>query len=174
MDELLRRPLEPADLQFIQQWLNDEDTYKNLYNLYRPLSLWQLQEWYEKERDDGAYLCIYHNPNEAVALGMIHYLHPKNRCGEICLIVSPDFRMQGYGSWILRDLERFSFCVLNLHKLFFHTASYNPTMSSLALKLGYLQEGLYRKELYYNGSYHDILRFGKLYEEFFTSKDGQT
>jgi len=176
MSPLSPRSFEPDDLVHLQQWLNREEIYKNLYVLYHPMTHEELLSWYHKELSSGARVFMYHadHNKQPAGLGMIHYIHPKNRCGELSIIVGPEETNKGFGTRILLHLMDFAFGVLNLHKIFFHTASYNEQMLSIVTRMEFVKEATYRQELFWRGTYHDIYRFGMLAEEYFIQQQQQT
>ena len=169
MSDLIHRPFEEEDLINLQEWLNEEAVFKNLYVMFHPMSRDQLLKWYKSEKEEKAHIYKYiDNSNIITGMGMIHYIHMKNKCAEISLMVNPQSFNMGYGKKIIQHLSGFSFQVLNLHKIFMHTAGFNKAMIALSKKLKFTLEGTYRKELYWNGSYYDIYRYGMLDEEYFT------
>ena len=165
---------EAGDLETLKKWLAHEDVFKNLYVLYHPMDMTRLQEWFAGEKTGGAHIMKYGDDEKTVAVGMVHFIHGKNRCGELSFIVDPGISGMGYGSKVLDHLLRYSFHILNLHKVFLHTAEYNKKVPSLALKRGFVLEGTFRKEIYYSGSYYDTYRYGILQEEFEMNLAGRT
>ena len=168
MAPLIPRPFEEGDLVHLQQWLNREEIFKNLYILYHPMTREELVSWYHKELSSGAHIFSYHDAvdEQPKGLGLIHYIHEKNRCGELSIIVNPDETNNGFGTQILRHLMDFAFNVLNLHKIFFHTAAYNEKILSIVKRMQFVKEATYRQELFWGGTYYDIYRYGMLEEEY--------
>ena len=165
MNHLL--PLELNDLPPVRQWLCRESVYKYLYVLYHPMSMNDLEAWYKKEKDEGAHIFKYCPlPETMTGMGLVHYIHPKNRCGEISVIIDPEQQGRGHGGKLMRALFEYSFMILNLHKVFFHTTDFNGQVHSLTNHFPVHLEGTYRDELYHNGSYHNIMRYGILCSEF--------
>lgn len=160
-------PLEINDLTTLSAWLCNEDVYKNLYVLYYPVPYEKLVKWYNKKIDEGDYIYKYTTDDNIMkGVGIIHYIHEKNLCGELSIIIDPQSQGQGHGTELMKLLLDFSFRILNLHKVFFHTASFNETFKAMAAKIPGIVEGTYREELYYNGKYYDILRYGVLRSEY--------
>jgi len=167
MKKLKKIPMESEDLHELKKWLANEEIYKNLNLLYRPMSITELQQWFEREKSDGANIFKYINiENHICGIGLIHYIHHKNRCGELSVIINPEMSGKGYGKNIFTNLMIYSFEILNLNKIFFHTTIYNKRVFSIAESLGFVKEGVFRKEHYYSGEYHDTYRFGLLIDEY--------
>lgn len=160
-------PFEPDDLFELKKWLINEEVHKNLYVLYHPMAISELRHWYEMEKSNGTH--IFKNTDrkeQMTGMGLIHYIHTKNRCAELSLIINPDFFGKGYGRNMTTYLISYSFNILNLHKVFLHTTEFNKRMISLVKSLKFSPEGIFRKELYYSGKYYDIYRFGLLDTEY--------
>jgi len=160
-------PLEREDLSELRDWLTREEVHKNLYMMYCPMSLDDLAGWYTKEKNDGGHLFGFRFDNKKIiGMGLVHYIHDKNRCGELSIMVSPDHFGQGRGRSILLSLMGFAFDILNLHKIFLHTTCFNERMIRLIEHIGFTREAVYRKELVYAGEYHGSLRYGMLDNEY--------
>jgi len=171
MKALTVRPFEEEDIPHLQKWLVSEDVFKNLYVLYHSMCRDELTSWYKNEKKSGAHIFLYYSNDkcsDVAGIGLIHYIHTKNRCGEISVIVNPKFSGKRYGTYILKHLMHTAFDILNLHKIFLHTAEFNKKMISMIDRMKLIREATYRKELYWEGSYHDIFRYGMLVEEYYS------
>ncbi len=170
MNKLRFRPMEQGDIDHIARWINDEQVFKHLYMLWHPMPAEALRAWYEQERAASAHMFVFfagEGGREPAGMGLVHYIHEKNRCAELSLIINPAFFNQGLGTHILAMLTRYSFDVLNLHKIFVHCVEYNRKMISILAKTGFVREGVFRKELFFSGQYHDIYRYGCLQSEYY-------
>lgn len=168
--KIQNEPFEIHNLDHLRKWLENEEVYRNLYILYHPKTLKELQVWYEKEKDSGGHIFKYSDKNKIIGLGLLHYIHPKNNCGEFMLITDPENARNGYGSAIITHLLYYGFEILNLHKIFFYCSEYNEAMQKIADRFEFTKEGTCRNELFYRGNYYDILRYGLLEKEYFSKK----
>jgi RimJ/RimL family protein N-acetyltransferase len=167
MKSLEAWPMEADDLNELRDWLCDEEVHKNLYDLYYPMSIEELEEWFDREKSDGAHLFKYiDSKDHVIGMGLLHHIHTKNMCGELSLIINPPVMGKGYGTKILDHVVRYGFHILNLRKLFLHAAEFNKRMVTLAENRGFALEGTFRKEIYYAGNYYDIYRFGMMHDEY--------
>tara|TARA_B100001093_G_scaffold78881_1_gene70132 strand:- start:9032 stop:9580 length:549 start_codon:yes stop_codon:yes gene_type:complete len=73
---------------------------------------------------------------------------------------------KGYGNEVATLILTHGFNELNLQRIYCGTPEYNTGMIKLAKKLGMTEEGKRRKAFFKSGSYHDILEFGILKDEF--------
>ena len=169
---LKREPLKVEKLGYLQQWLKNEGVHKNLYTLHRPMSLDELINWHKKEHAAGSHMFFYstgETGSEPAGIGLIHCIHSKNRCGELSIIINPELFGKGHGTQILHHLMLTGFNNLNLHKIFAHAVKFNKRSIALLEKMKFIQEAVYRKELYWSKDYFDIYRYGMLEDEYFCS-----
>ena len=160
-------------LGHLQKWLDKEEVHKNLYILHRPMSFKELGKWHKKEHDSGSQMFFYSTGktmSEPAGIGLIHYIHSKNRCGELSVIINPELSGKGYGKQVLQHLMLTGFEVLNLHKIFAHAVEFNKRSISLLEKMNFIREAKYRKELYWAKKYYGIYRYGMLEDEYYRSE----
>ncbi len=165
-------PLSVEKLEYLQLWLNSKDVHKYLYTLYRPMSLDELINWHKKENAEGSHMFFYSadkTDHKPAGIGLVHYIHSKNRCGELSIIINPELFGKGLGTQILQHLMLTGFNALKLHKLFAHAVEFNKRSIALLEKMKFIQEAVYRKELYWSKDYYDIYRYGMLEDEYFCS-----
>ena len=163
-------------LACLQRWLADPDVHRNLYALYRPMSIDELTRWHEREQKTDARMFFYRTAPEgcadtAVGLGLVHYIHPQHGCGELSIIVNPASSGKGFGRRIMAHLMECAFREHGLHKIFFHCAGPNTRMIEIAKRAGFVQEGVYREEIHLDEKWYNTYRFGMLkseYEAFLT------
>ncbi len=73
---------------------------------------------------------------------------------------------QGYAGEAAKVMLHHGFNVLNLNRIYCAVASLNTPMLHLAKKLGFVQEGCRRHNLFLQGQYCDEIEFGLLKSEF--------
>jgi len=159
----------PEKIKYLEKWVRQKKVHKNLYMLYRPMSGPELTAWHKKEVADGSHLFFYstgENELSPAGIGLVHYIHPKNRCGELSIIINPEYFGKGYGTQVLQHLMHIAFNDLNLHKIFAHAVEFNLRSISLLEKMRFVREAVYRNELYWSDQYYDIFRYGLLEEEY--------
>jgi ribosomal-protein-alanine N-acetyltransferase len=72
---------------------------------------------------------------------------------------------RGYATEALREIMRFGFEILKLHRMAGHHFHNNPASGRVLLKAGMQQEGRRVEHFYKNGAYLDILDYGILARE---------
>lgn len=73
---------------------------------------------------------------------------------------------RGYGFTTGQMMLSHGFNVLNLQRIYCGCSSGNIPMQKLAAKLGFVQEGVRRRNLFLWGKYEDEIEYGMLREEF--------
>jgi RimJ/RimL family protein N-acetyltransferase len=108
--------------------------------------------------------------NEAgIPVGNIN-THSTNRIDGVFkygLGILESHRGKGYASEAIKLLCQYYFDTLNYRKVEVNIYSFNTSSIGLHQKLGFVQEGLLRKNHYAHGQYHDTYCFGLLKEEFY-------
>ena len=100
----------------------------------------------------------------------LHKTDDVDRCTELGIYVSRDFRGRGLGSAALRKVLRWGFEVRNLHRIDLHVYEYNHRARAVYERAGFTREGTLRRARYLDGRYWDIDVYGMLEEEFRAGK----
>ena len=98
-----------------------------------------------------------------IKLGPINWIH---RFGDISLLIGEkDCWVKGYASEAIALITSFAFNVLNLHKLRAGCYSNNLGSARAFEKVGYIREGLLKKQWLQNGEFQDEILLGLCAEE---------
>lgn len=93
-----------------------------------------------------------------------------DRSAEIAFLLGEkDFWGKGVMQEAGELLINHAFAALNLHRVHCGTSSDNKGMQKLAEKIRMKQEGIRKEAIFNNGTYHDIIEYGILKEDFFTN-----
>ena len=104
-------------------------------------------------------LRLYALPYGAVDL---YNYDPLNRRCAVGIMVSSEYRRQGYGLAMLHELETLNTTHFTLHTLYADIAATNSTSIALFAKAGYTQCGLFRDWLLIKDHYVDSIRLQKI------------
>ena len=80
--------------------------------------------------------------------------------------IIPEECGRGYGTAAMRILLRYAFDERRLHKYFGSVLEDNAASAAMLKKLGCVQEGVRRQQIYMNGRYMDEILYGLTAEEF--------
>jgi RimJ/RimL family protein N-acetyltransferase len=116
---------------------------------------------------DGVIVFVVENLQD-VNIGSIslHSRDPKNGTFSFGVIINRAHRGQGYAKDAVWVLLRYGFWERRFQKCNSACAHTNLASIKLHKSLGFLEEGRRRRQLFFNGEYHDDVLFGMTREEF--------
>jgi RimJ/RimL family protein N-acetyltransferase len=96
----------------------------------------------------------------------LHSRDEKNGLFSFGIVIGRQHRGQGYAEDAVRILLRYGFWERRYQKCDSACLHTNEASIRLHQKLGFLEEGRRRREVFFNGEYHDEVLFGMTREEF--------
>ncbi|KAF2152014.1 acyl-CoA N-acyltransferase [Myriangium duriaei CBS 260.36] len=200
-DRLIYRAVEKDDEAFLTDLYADEATFTQAAN-FIPVPLGKqamtgLMGFVEKSllgviiclptADSDAQITPSNEPSEGktpagkskpTPLGLLtlaasdsNTVHHRNT--SIGITVSSAFRDKGYGSEAILWGLNWAFMHANMHKVELLAYGWNPRAIQLYERLGFVQEGRRREQLWYQGKYLDAFEFGILQREWMTRYGSQ-
>ena len=145
----------PAEEDVFSQVSDEFDLLKNLSELHTYGEGMPQQITFRIEKDGQL--------AGAVALQQIRWY---NRKALISIMLKREYQGQKIARKALHALLHHAFKVMNFHRLEAEIFGYNKAGIALVEKLGFIREGILREARYFDGQYHDIIRFGLLKDEF--------
>ncbi|KAL9624522.1 MAG: hypothetical protein Q9160_001186 [Pyrenula sp. 1 TL-2023] len=79
-----------------------------------------------------------------------------HRQGSIGISILAAYQRKGYGTEAIEWALNWAFQIAGLHRVAIGQFSYNPDAGKLYRKMGFIQEGVQREALWWNGGWHDI------------------
>lgn len=168
-NKVIIRAIEKKDLEFLKEIINSPELelMENGFNF--PVSSYGQELWYEGMSNfDRSQRMIIEYDGKAIGYTCIVDIDWKNRVAHTGIkIFSDEHRGKGLGKDAVMAIMRFCFYDMNLHKLTGYMIDYNKASLKLYVdKCGWKQEGIKRKEIFKNGTYHDLVIVGILKEEY--------
>lgn len=164
------RAVEPEDAENAFRWMNDRDVSRNLMARY-PFSLESEREWVKgatKPLDFGnARFAV--ETKEGVHIGHcgLHGGSAENRRAELGIMIGEkEYWGRGFGTDVMLTLLRFAFEQMNLHKVTLGVFEFNERGLAMYTKLGFVEEGRLREDLFQDGRYWDLIRMSILRREY--------
>ena len=116
---------------------------------------------------DGVIMFAIENA-EGINVGGIslHSRHEKNGLFSFGIVISREHRRKGYAEEALRILLKYGFWERRYQKCNSACAHTNDGSIALHRKLGFIEEGRRRRQLFFNGKYYDEILFGMTRQEF--------
>ena len=159
------RDLEEEDLPNIQNWLNDSEFTRYLFQGDRPSNLQIMKEDFNKNlknRNEIAFAIITSN-NVHVGWAGIYEINWISRKGELRFFIGErKFWKKGYAAEVVTLLVGYGFNKLNLHRVYGGTNIENKGSIKVFRNNGFFEEGILKEEHFRNGRYYDVIRFGLL------------
>jgi len=162
--------LEDAELRFMAS-LDSPTRQMHQDGVELPTSVELQKEWLEKvagSSDDDSMIRFAMENLEGVTVGWatLHSRDQKNGTFGFGVAVYRDYRGHGYAVDAVLTLLKYGFWEQRYQKcnsVCFHT---NEASVRMHEKLGFIHEGLIRRNCFFNGKYHDDVLFGMTREEF--------
>ncbi|NEU56775.1 GNAT family N-acetyltransferase [Halorussus sp. MSC15.2] len=170
-EEVTLRPVEPADIEFVQRCMNDARVWRPALDV-NPTNYDQCEEFFENvvSGEDGVHClaCDGDEPLGIVALTGSQYgptETARSRDAELAYWFAPEHHGQGYGSDAAETMVAYAFDDRNLRRVSAQVGSFNDASAGLLESLGFDHEGTLREAAWFRGEYHDVLCYGLLRED---------
>ena len=172
--KVLLRPVKKSDVSLLVKWFNDPEVTQYL-RMYLPMTEIGEERWIEdlstkRVGADVVFMIevIVEGGKNPVPIGTceLHNIRSKDQDAEFGIAIGEkDCQEKGYGTEAATLLIEYGFNQLNLHRIHSGAVEFNKRSRKLHKKLGFRQEGRFRKEMFRNGRYWDHILFGLLKEE---------
>lgn len=169
-EKVMLRAMEPEDMEMFRDMVNDPEIEHMIGGWSFPVSRASQMKWYERVNGDSNNLRFtiqLQESGQAVGMMSLTEIDWKNREGVYAIkLCSKAPKKQG----IARDTEwtlmQYAFEELQLHRLTGEVLSYNLPSIAMTESCGAKREGLKRQAIFKGGTYHDVIYYGVLYEDF--------
>ena len=166
MDVTIRKFI-VADIPLKVAWVNDRRNNAYLhYDL--PLMTEKTKTWYDRieDREDRYDAVIEVDGLPCGLIGVLN-IDKKNKKAEYYVMMG-DVELKGKGiskkaSWLILD---YAFNTLSLNKVYLFTETENVVAQRLFEKIGFIEEGLVREDLFSKERYVDRIMYGMLKREY--------
>lgn len=158
----LRRITE-SDCKILFEEQKDSDSVR----LFEPgIENIETEAFFQKLKDRKYFFAIENETGSFV--GTIHFndTDAKNGVFDMGIKILQQYQQKGYAKDAYRVMLRYGFHELRFHKANADLLSINHASAKLHESLGFIKEGVRRKTVYTNGTYHDQLLYGLTREEF--------
>ena len=173
-ENVILRPLKIEDLEKTHKWRNNLELIKLTQGVRVPKSLEMDREWFNNALIDKSNRNIYFGIDEIktnefvgiIQLNSIDYISGTAIWGFI--IGEKDKHGKGYSVEAPNLLFQYAFNVLNLRKVTGYPIAFNNATMRMHQKIGnFIQEGELKKQVYFDGNYHNVLILSLFKEDFF-------
>ena len=173
--ELVRlRAIEMSDLDNIMKRWNTYEMRRFLGSTL-PMSERAEKEWLEKAttedvRKDGRIVLVIEDKKSKAFLGTVSLFDISNhsRRAEFGIAIhNTEMMSKGYGTDATRLTLWLGFHQLGLNSIYLYTFSFNERAQRAYEKAGFTRAGIFRKSMFAEGDFHDMIIMDILKDEFF-------
>ena len=160
------RDLSINDLDSVMRWRNDPAV--NRYLADRLKTRKELDAWYERLRiDPKIWLKAVLAGERLIGCASVESIDEKNRKCELGLIIGEaDCWGAGVGRMVFREMLRYAFEDLGMHRVWAAVARGNRRSIRLVNRAGFVQEGVMREAIIMAGEHTDLLCYSMLENEY--------
>ncbi|MFZ5652546.1 MAG: GNAT family N-acetyltransferase [Bacillota bacterium] len=166
-----RVSLVPYDREFFKSTLsmvNDAQTMAFI-NRVLPVTEMEHEEWSKKVLFDKKWILFAitagKEPRHIGNCGLKD-IDERSRKAELWIYLTPQDTDKGYGIEAISALVEYGFNSLNLNRISAYCLDRNVRAQNAFKKCGFIQEGVFREDVYIGGKYRDTMRLAILKKDF--------
>lgn len=166
------RAFEESDAAFFYETLNRYDMQYGNCDIRFPASMKSAENIVAgcAERDnrevDNQFMVIEDLAHNAVGMIDTHNCDTKTGYFEYGISILPQYRRKGYATNAIRLLLKFMFEECRFEKANAMIYSFNGESAALHEKMGFIKEGIIRRNVYTGGVYYDTIVYGMTRQEY--------
>lgn len=171
-DRLLLRPFRPDDAPDIQRLAGDKDIALKTENIPHPYEVRHAEEWIRTHQEEFdkleqiSWAVVHRGQGHLVgAIGMVN-IHSEYERAEMGYWIGKPFWGRGYCTEAGHAVLRYAFSDLGLIRVCAAHFKSNPASGRVMQKLGMIYEGCLRSHVKRMGTYHDLVFYGILKNEY--------
>jgi diamine N-acetyltransferase len=153
--EITLRPISKVDTEFIVDSRNSLNIFDNLCSDL-PTYDFKHEQWLNNF--DYAIDMIIHYNKQRCGRVTIYNIDYRNQKAEYGIFVNQEYQGRDIAYRASKILINYVFSNLNIRKIYLHVFSTNVPAIKLYKKLGFVEEGILKEEIYKNGKYRDLIR----------------
>ena len=167
------RKIEESDIETIYKWYQDVDFIR----FYSPEELMitqtQLRDFLahtvksNSENSIRVDFMIEDREKNPVGLADLTAISHRSQHATFSIGIDKKYRNHEYGPEATHFFSKSAYTELNLIKISVHIFKENIEVVKQVMRLGFQQEGVLRKEVFFNGSFHELVYLSILKEEFY-------
>lgn len=154
------RPITVDDTTNIVKWRNNEAVMSNFIFQHRFNNEMHLH-WLNTRVKTGEvcqFIIVDDESNSDIGSIYLRDIDRLNNKAEYGIFIGEDFaRGKGFGSMATKQILEYAFKVLNLNKVFLRAFCDNLNAINTYKRAGFIEEGVFKDEVFLNGVYRDIL-----------------
>jgi len=140
-----------------------------LINRVLPVTVVEHEEWYRSiifKKDFLIYAILGGDKREHIGNCGLKDIDDRSRKAELWVYFGLEFVEKGYGTEVIKLLTGYGFNSLNLNRIYSYCMDYNARAQKAFEKCGFIQEGVFREDVFIGGKYRDTVRMAILKKEY--------
>ena len=154
-EEITLRPISKVDTEFIVDSRNSQDVFDNLFSDL-PTYDFKHEKWLNNF-DCALDMIIYYNKQRCGRV-TIYNIDYRNQKAEYGIFVNKEYQGRNIAYRASNILIKYVFSNLNIRKIYLYVFAANEPAIKLYKKLGFIEEGILKEEIFKNGEYRDVIR----------------
>ena len=164
------RELRNEDKNEYFNWINDRKLV-NFNSPFKPVSWIEHCKWFENitsENETQIFSIISKKDDVLIGSCSLRNIIQQAKNAELQIRIGVEnYRNKGHGTSAIKLLLQFGFLDLNLKRIYLNVFSNNLAAIKSYEKVGFIKEGLKRKDVFIDGEYLDVLIMSMLDSEYF-------
>lgn len=167
------RPMQSQDLERVLAWRNHPEVRRHMYT-QRLITLEEHRAWFERARQaPQRHLLIYEQDGEPLGFVNLNVVDTAAGRADWGFYLAPE-APRGSGQGLGQCTLTYAFTTLKLHKLCGEVLADNTRSQRFHERLGFRSEATHRDYFHDGNTYHDVIGFGLLAEEWRDSQGADT
>ena len=162
--QLNYKPITIDDLHLRQRWLSDSEVYRHLgYQVREGITLESHKKWFDKyledEKNGERIIFIVSDGEKPIGQVGLLDINPGDKHASLYIVIGEgEYRGKGLSQELLKYICEYGFEKLGLHKIWLEVHADNIAGVKAYEKFGFVQEGYFKDNVFYDGEYRDEIR----------------
>lgn len=157
------------DLPTLYIWMQNKHLL-NAINRSKKTTFRSQMTWYkgiQKDENQIIFSIVHNRSRELLGQCGLRDIDQANKKAELWIYLgNSKSRGRGVGTEAVINLLDYAFNMLALNKTYLYVLDFNIKARHFYQRLGFIQEGLFRKDVLLNGTFHDTVHLAILREEY--------
>ena len=169
------RNLRESDAAAMYEWMHDSSVVENLQTDFMSFGMDKVETFIQNNKEpdydsDALHFAICDENDNYVGTISLKDIDRKNKRAEYAISTCKSAHGKGYAGKATADILRVAFDVLGLEKVYLYVSVDNIAANKFYKKMGFVEEGVFRKHLMIKGKLSDIRWYSILSEDYHARK----
>ncbi len=164
---MVLRKLQEKDYEYMKEWMNNEDIVSNFRSDFRNMKEIEVRNFIQNSyTDKDVNLAIVNEIDEYMGTISLKNINNIDKNGEYAIVLREKAIGTGLAKKATDELLDMAFNKLDLKKVYLNVYSQNIRAIKFYRKMRFKYEGEFRKHVYVNHQFKDLMWFAILKEEY--------